>query len=111
MKTRVSTFALYPFLFAPYPILALLSENMAQMRISVAYRSILASLLIAGILLLLVRLISRSWLKAAAISSLILLLFFLYGHVYSLLKTTSFGGFIIGRHRYLIPLGGTCRHC
>lgn len=97
---------LHPFLFALYPVLALLSENINEVPISDAYRSFLVVLAIAIITLGLMRLISRDWIKASLLTSLFLIVIFSYGHAYSLLKPVVVGGVMIGRHRFLIPFFG-----
>ncbi len=95
---------LHPFLFALYPVLSLLAENVQQMPIQQAYRSLGLVILGALVLVLLLRLVSGHWQRAALLSSVYLILFFSYGHVYGLLKTASFGGVLLGRHRYLVPV-------
>ena len=57
-------------------------------------------------LLLFLRLLLRDWLRAALLSSVLLILFFSYGHVYQVLKASELGGVLLGRHRYLLPLWG-----
>ena len=48
----------------------------------------------------------RHWPKAALLTTVVLLLFFTYGHFYQLLELTVILGLNLGRHRYLIPLYG-----
>ena len=56
------------------------------------------------LLLLLARLVFRSWAKAAIWVSVFLVLFFAYGHLYLLLKTNPVLYPIIGRHRVLVAV-------
>jgi hypothetical protein len=92
---------LHPFAFAIFPILALLAHNIAEVNPRVALRSIIISLSATIILILIVALISRSWQRAAIVTTFILILFFSYGQVYELLQKTPIFGFSLGRHRYL----------
>ncbi len=94
---------LYPFLLAGYPVIALLAHNIEQIRPSIAARSLLGSMLGVGLTLLIFRAVARDWHKAALASSIAVLLFFTYGHVYENLQAVSLGGLILGRHRHLIP--------
>jgi hypothetical protein len=85
-------------------VLSLLESNRDQMAVQGAFRSTLVSVVIAFGLLLIVRLVVREWEKAALITSLALLLFFSYGHLYRVIRYEELFGIVIGRHRYLIIL-------
>jgi hypothetical protein len=95
-------FPLYPILFGVYPVLALTAFNIAQIDFSSAYRSIALSIVFALGLFLLLRLVLRNWTRAAFLSLLLLILFFSYGHMYTLIKNTSLFGVAAGRHRFLL---------
>jgi hypothetical protein len=73
---------IYPFLLAVYPILALLSYNISQVKYPAAIRPLLLACLAAGLLFLIFRLIYRDAHRAAFIVAVWLLLFFSYGQVY-----------------------------
>lgn len=90
--------------FSVYPILALAATNITQIAIADIYRSVIVTLICATLLLLLFRAALGSWVRASALVSLSVLLFFSYGHVYSLLKPVSAAGFLLGRHRVLLPV-------
>lgn len=92
---------IHPLLFALYPALALLANNLQEISIEVAVRPLLVSLGAALLLLLALRLLLRNWKRAALLTSFLLVLFFSYGHVYQLVKPFDFG-----RHRFLAPLYG-----
>lgn len=63
--------------------------------------------MVATLLMLLVlRLLLHRWDKAAVVCSFMIVMFFLYGHLYSLLEQHPIAGFNIGRHRYLLILYG-----
>jgi hypothetical protein len=95
---------LHPFLFAIYPALALLGLNIDQIRPAVAVRAILVSLLLAVALILLFRLLFKSWDTAAILTTAALLAFFAYGHIYNALKTINLTAATLDRHRLLAPL-------
>lgn len=71
----------YPLAFAAYPPLALLLNNISEMRVSGGLRSIAACLLLTTALTGLLRLLYRNWQRAAFAAWALLLLFFTYGHV------------------------------
>jgi len=93
-----------PILISLYPTLALYAQNLGEMRPSEINRSILISLFIALVITLFFVLIFRNFLKGALQASLLILLLFSYGHIYSILKQISYGSFLIGRHRFLLPV-------
>jgi hypothetical protein len=92
----------YPFVLAAYPVLTLLSANIQQVEISAALRPLVISLAGSIFLFLLLRLLMRDWRRAAFSSTVLIILFFAYGHVYNALKTASVLGFALGRHRLLL---------
>ena len=50
------------------------------------------------------RLLLHSWSRAALLTSLVITWFFVYGHLYNLLKPVTLLGFALGRHRILFPI-------
>lgn len=93
---------LHPFLFAIFPILALLAQNMDWLPLSDGVRPLIISILAAAGLLGLTWLFVRDLPRAGLITSLALLLFFSYGHLYGSLKAAGLGA-TLARHRYLAP--------
>lgn len=77
----------YPIAISAYPVLALLSANVGQVQNSAGIRSLLASILFGGILYALVWLFLRKAHKAAFLTSLWLILFFSFGHIYIAIDT------------------------
>ncbi|MEJ2606706.1 MAG: hypothetical protein P8Z41_08525, partial [Anaerolineales bacterium] len=69
---------LHPFLFAGYPILALLAYNIEWAVPQDALRSLVVTLLAALLLLLVARWLTKDWLKAGLIVTAAVLLFFSY---------------------------------
>lgn len=102
MKTRSrQPFPIYPFLFAIASVLSLVAANVAEMELTNALRTLVACLLLSGLLLLLSRLCFRNWHKAAFFTVVIELVFVSYGQVFDLLKNSSFGS-SLAHHRFLI---------
>lgn len=97
-------FPLHPFLFATYPILALLAFNISEVDLSSGYRPLALSLAAAALLALLLRLFHRDGRRTAILLTIGLILFYSYGHLYLLLKGINVDGFYLFRHRTLIPL-------
>jgi len=95
---------LHPFLLAVYPTLFLLAFNVDEIAPQKALRSLVISLLSSIILVLALRLITRDWHRAGLLSSLFIILFFSYGHIYQLFKGLTLVGVALGRHRYLVSL-------
>jgi hypothetical protein len=100
----LQSFPLHPFLFAVYPIIALLAFNISEVDFSSGFRPLFLSILIAGLLILVSYWIYRDWRRTALISTIILILFFSYGHIYILLKGINLNGFYLFRHRTLFPI-------
>jgi hypothetical protein len=103
-RSLLERFPIHPFLFAVYPILALLAVNISEVDFSSGWRSLLLSILTAGLLTLVFFAAFRDWMHAALLTTILLILFYSYGHVYILLKGAEINGFFLFRHRTLIPL-------
>lgn len=73
----------YFIVFSAYPVLTLLVSNIGQVKLRAGLRPLVVSILIGGVLFLLLRLILRDAHRAAFLSTLWLVLFFSYGHVYT----------------------------
>ncbi|MGD8603351.1 MAG: hypothetical protein PVF49_02145, partial [Anaerolineales bacterium] len=97
---------LFPFLFAVYPVLALLAHNLGQINSGDALRPIMATLIATSLLFLLTGWLYKDWRKAGLITALVLIEFFSYGHVYRALEGTTVAGVNLGRHRFLILFYG-----
>ena len=73
----------YPIVLSAYPVLGLLSTNVGQVQSAAGVRPLLISLAFGGLLFFLVWLLFRRQLhKAAFFTTLLLVLFFTYGHAY-----------------------------
>jgi hypothetical protein len=76
----------YFITFAAYPVLALLSHNISQVRYTAGIRPLTISVAAAAVLFLLFRLLYRDWHRAAFATAALLVLFYTYGHVFDLLE-------------------------
>src|SRR5215208_5130826 len=88
MKKNLSAWFAIPWYFVPfsiYPVLSLLAFNIGQVKVGTGWRSLLISVLFGGLLFLLLNLLLRNAYRAAFLTTLVLVLFFSYGHVYDLL--------------------------
>jgi hypothetical protein len=101
---RLQSIPIHSFLLAAYPIVALLAFNSSEVEFSSGLRPLFLSVLIAGALMLVSYWIYRDWRRAALVTTLILILFYSYGHIYILLKAIRVGEFYLFRHRTLVPL-------
>ncbi|HCE16447.1 MAG TPA: hypothetical protein DEQ80_01175 [Anaerolinea thermolimosa] len=108
-KTRTTPnllerFPLHPLLWGIYPLLALWLANLSQIPPFAVVRSALLTLALTGIVWLMNLLLFRNWIKAGLGSSLFLLVFFTYGHLYNLVKMVPLLAPWLGRHRVLLAV-------
>lgn len=98
---------IHPFLFAVYPILFLFSYNIKELslsRLSLNIMLITIAITICFTFLLwsLLSIIFKDKKKGGLIASLLVLLFFSYGHFFNTIVGLAIEGFKIGRHRYCL---------
>jgi len=101
MITKVTRLTLHPFLFGAYPILALLANNVGDVLVEDALRALIVSMVGAVGLLIVFRLLFRDWHRASLVTTLSVILFFSYGHIYQFLRYETVLGSTFVRHRYL----------
>jgi hypothetical protein len=94
---------IHPVLFSLFPALAMLAANIGYIPPSSILHPLVFSLAVAIILYLIAALIVKKWDKAALITTVLLLAFFTFGHLYDLLKGVKLLSVEIGRMRYLLP--------
>src|SRR5688572_16082567 len=82
---RLFSIPWYPLVFAAYPILALLAENIGEVKLEAGWRPLVICIVFAGFLFVLLKLLLRDWQRAAFLSTLWMVLFFSYGHIHILL--------------------------
>lgn len=104
---RNKSIIIHSFLFAILPIISLLSYNIESVVIRDIIRPAFLSLIATTILLVLLWVVVKDITVSGIITTLTLIFFFSYGHVYggflhfSLAKLMGIGGFI-GKHIYLL---------
>ncbi len=103
-KKETKKLFIYPILLGIYPSLYLLAQNLAEIQVADAFRVLFFSILISTAFYLAVFLIIKNRHLSALLSSLVLLLFYSYGHLYFFFKENLIFGFDLSRIRYLIPL-------
>lgn len=101
---RLSTSPWHAVLFAIFPILSLLANNVGQVNYAVSYRSLVLSLVISVIMLLIAKWFLHDWQRAGLLVTVLNILFFSYGHVHSYLEKVEVAGVALGRHRVLAIL-------
>lgn len=106
MPRKLSTLPLHPILIAVYLVLALYGLNIDQIKFEVVLRALIIMPFLAAFVWVIFRTMLKSWQRAAVITTLLLLLFFSYGHVYHFLETHPILGFDLGRHRVLVGVYG-----
>lgn len=94
---------LHPFLFAIYPIVELRNFNIAYVDSAALVRPILVSLVSTALVWAVLRSLTKEWQKSGIVTTLIVIVFFSYGHVFLQIQST-FGEMI--RHRYLLLIFG-----
>lgn len=88
MTNKKGLFKRLPFfvlILSVYPSLALLSTNIGEVEAGVVIRPLSLSLLGMAILLLILRYFLKDWIWASFATSVVLVLFFSYGHIARLL--------------------------
>jgi hypothetical protein len=98
-----TVYLLHPFLIAIYAPLALYANNVTEVATDVILRPLTITLALTGLTLVFSRLLMRTWERSGLATSLFLLLFFSYGHLYDALKGTSTLQ-IFARHRIVVPI-------
>ena len=99
--TKTRQWAIHPFLFCVYPIVAMVASNLTEMRLLDALRALLVSLLVTGVLFILLRALLQDGPGLPWCAPWEILLFFSYGHVYNLFRDSTVFGVYLFRHRLL----------
>ena len=92
----------FPFIFGLWPVLSLIANNIYEISPGDGFRAIFFSLCFTLVLIVCLTLLTRDPLKSSLITSLLIVLFFSYGHLYKLLVEFTFFGQSLARHRYLV---------
>jgi len=105
-KTFWDRAILHPFLFAVYPLFSLWLANIDQVAPFALSRALFLTIILLALLLPAGLILYRNPVKGAVFASLLLLLFLLYGRFFAIVDMKSILGFVIGRHRFMLPLWG-----
>jgi hypothetical protein len=95
---------LYPLFFAAYPVLALVGININEVEPIVLWRPLIVLVFAAIAFLILFGFLFQDSQRGALLLSILIFLFFTYGHAYAYLKQINIAGQVVGRHRYMLPL-------
>jgi hypothetical protein len=98
-------FPIHPFLIAFFPVFTLWASNLNYITPDKVIRSFGVILVLSVLLLAVLRVLTRDWVKAGVITSITLLIFFTYGHLYNTLADLP-SMLFLARHRYLLPAAG-----
>ncbi|MGD8823281.1 MAG: hypothetical protein PVG63_09290 [Anaerolineales bacterium] len=94
---------LHPLLFSAFPVLSMFTANIGSLDLPETYRAFVAALLLAVVIFLITRWITKSWDRAALLTSPIMLCVFAYGHFYNAIEDGNFGGLPARSH--ILALG------
>lgn len=103
--SRSGKLIIHPFLFALFPVLFLYGHNLDQVPFGRILPPLAAVMVLTVCLWAVFALIFRSARLSAALTSLFLLFFFVYGHISALAGGWEIGGLELDRHEFLLPLG------
>lgn len=93
----------HPVLFSGYCVLALMAHNIHEIPIKDMLASLMLAVFIGIVAYSLTRLFVRDWHRAALVALVLLVFFFAYGQIYTVLQNVDAGLF---RHRNLLILSG-----
>jgi hypothetical protein len=99
---QFSAFPWHALFMALYAPLGLGAHNIGQTSLGSIVRAVTLSGILAILLLLVCWLFLRNWRAAGIVTTILMVLFLTYGHLYNFLNDLEVGGFLIGRHRYLV---------
>jgi hypothetical protein len=94
----------HSLLIALYAPIGLGAHNIGQTSAGSIVRAVALSGMFAVLFLIVCRFFLRNWQAAGVVATLLLILFLTYGHLYNYISDLEVGGFLIGRHRYLVML-------
>lgn len=96
-------FILHPLLFGLFPVLTFFAYNKQELLFTAVVPSLGYAFLLAVLLMILGKIVSGYWAKGAVIASLILIVFFGYGHAARALSRLHLGANIAGREIVIGP--------
>jgi hypothetical protein len=79
------TVVVHPYLFALFPVISLYAHNIDQVPVRSVLWAVAGSLFVSGLLVLLSRYVLRDFAKGAVFATFVLIVFFSWGHIHSLI--------------------------
>ncbi len=95
---------IHPFIFSIYPILYIYSNNLHEIYLNEITPSIPYSLGLTIFVFFTFKFVFNEIHKAAFFTSLLVLIFFSYGHFFNILTSTKLNKTIVGEHNFLATL-------
>ncbi len=102
MKTNSKSIIIHPILFAIFPIIFLFSNNIEELKFQDIFLPLLLVLSITIGVWISLRYVLKNAVKSGFIVSILLVLFFSYGHIYGLFDNVTIGNADIAQNRYLL---------
>jgi len=93
-------------MFGLYPVLALYLFNISEIVFPEIWQAVTTSCMITFAIVAFSLIVFKHWERAAVFASLTISIFFLYGHVFEIIKGLELFGVNIARHRIFIPVWG-----
>ena len=103
MYFKIKEYPWYTILFALYPAVTLLANNIRKIDYSDTYRAFWFSGLISVLLVFFLYLIYRDYKISGILTTLYLVGFFLYRELYNHIRGFEINGFVVGRNSYFLP--------
>ncbi len=100
---RLKRIPFHPFLLGIYPVVMMLASNVSQVIFADTVRMLYLSFLLTILVFSFFYVLIRNWQKAALAASFMLILFFSYGHVFSILRDVHIESILIGRTLVILP--------
>ena len=101
MKRNLQAFPFYSLLFPIVTVLILVANNLGQMQLNAAWRSLLISFLLTRVILMLGWLALKSIAKAGLLALVIAFFALTYGHFYDVMAGRVIGDWVVGTPFYM----------
>jgi hypothetical protein len=100
----LKAFPYYMIIFASYPAIALMANNISEVKVSVAVRPVLFSIIFSLVVFFIFHLLIRDLQKSGIVTLFVSVLFFSFGHIQRILEGVLVLGADISRTRVLAIL-------
>jgi len=101
MESDKKSYVIHPFLLAIYPIIFLYAHNIQEASIEDTYWPLVIAIISSIIFYLIFRLITKDKLKAGIITTIFIIIFYTYGHLFDWLVSLNL--FWV-KHRHILPI-------